>query len=325
MLERLHCVILTSLAYLLANVEHIPGGVVAGRTDRTADQLTIEILFLNLIQIVVVKQHFAFLACSNRRVIVRVLFFHLVRNGTHSLNSRKHRLGIVNGVPVFVLEPVHVLTQFIKRLCLVRIKALVIIIRPLLRARQRRLAEQHSLRPISRTLAVLRELQDLLAVLVQTVAAARIYGCRALKRLLYSTAAERQQQVRRRVGRALCRVKRNALVVVAVLIFLFQLAEIREGRGDRHTAAAEQTADKRNLFRNIFAKVKRNVHAGLFVLVVIVVQSERINDHADRVKRRITAGQLVVYLIKQISTGKNLSVRPCKRSLVLLGPRQVLC
>ena len=134
--ECLHRIILTGLAHLLADVEHIPGGVVAGRTDRTADQFTVKILFLNLIQIVVVKQHFAFLACSNRRVIVRVLFFHLVRNGTHSLNSRKHRLGIVNGVPVFVLEPVHVLTQFIKRLCLVRIKALVIIIRPLLRALQ---------------------------------------------------------------------------------------------------------------------------------------------------------------------------------------------
>ena len=222
-------VVLSGLSHILANIKRILRCVVCGITG--CDQFAVERFLLHRRQVVVFQQHFADGRRRNLLVILVAVFLLGIRSGClHGLNSRKYRLGIVDSVAILVLVPAHALPQLLEYLRLVCVQAVVIIVSPLLRSFERRLAEQHRLCPVARTLAVLRELQDLLAVLVQTVAAARIYGCRALKRLLYSTAAERQQQVRRRVGSALCRVKRNALTVVAVLVFLGQLIKLRNRR-----------------------------------------------------------------------------------------------
>ena len=222
-------VVLSALAHILANIKRILRCVVCGITG--CDQFAVERFLLHRRQVVVFQQHFADGRRRNLLVILVAVFLLGIRSGClHGLNSRKYRLGIVDSVAILVLVPAHALPQLLEYLRLVCVQAVVIIVGPLLRSFERRLAEQHRLCPVARTLAVGRKLQDLLTVLVQTVAAARVNRGRALERLLHRTAAERQQQIRRRIGSALCRVKRNALTVVAVLVFLGQLIKLRNRR-----------------------------------------------------------------------------------------------
>lgn len=149
--------------------------------------------------------------------------------------------------------PAHALAQRVEGLGFLRVQRVVTVFRPVLCGFEGRFAEQHRLCPVARRLAVYRELEDLLAVLVVRVAAARKHSCRALHGFLRLQAAERQQKAIKRLAQFLFQRHTACFLTLCG----HDVVNVRDNGLDWQTRIAraeyrtERTGNKRNVGCNI--------------------------------------------------------------------------